>query len=139
MKQTNDTQKAPLQEGGVVYAVLLCGLDKFEPGHLKRALKDNPQEITKLKVFYVGQTGLTAQQRYEQHRAGYKAGRKWVMNYGVRLIPLDEKYPDFGRGVSDTLAKKIYWLSKRSKADPVARELKVAEILRSQGFCVISH
>lgn len=60
----------------------------------------------------MGQTGLTTQQRYEQHRAGYMARRKWVMNYGVRLIPLDEKYPNLGRGVSGALAKKIYVLSK---------------------------
>jgi len=139
MKKTNDEKKVPRLEGSVVYAVLLCGLDKFEAGHQKRALRDNPQEITKLKVFYIGQTGRTAQERYEQHLAGYKAGRKWVMNYGVRLIPLDEKYPELGRGVPDALAKKIYWLSKRSKSNAAARELKVAELLRGQGFCVISH
>jgi hypothetical protein len=118
---------------------MLRPLVEFEPGHLKRAMKDNPQKITKKRVFYVGQTSRTALERYEQHKSGYKAGRKWVKNYGHFLVPLDEKYPNLGRGISESLAKEIYRLSRRSKADPTIREAKVAQLLRDQGFCVISH
>lgn len=125
--------------GSIVYAVMLDSLDKFTSGHKVRVLKDNSHKITKLRVFYVGQTSRTAQERYEQHLAGYKAGRKWVINYGKRLVPLDEKYPDLGRGISESLAKEIYRLSRRSKADPRIREAKVTQLLRDQGFCVISH
>jgi len=129
----------PRNLGSIVYAVMLRPLDEFEPGHLRRAIKDNPQEITKKRVFYVGQTSRTAEERYEQHKSGYKAGRKWVKNYGHFLVPLDEKYPDLGRGISESLAKEIYRLSRRSKADPRIREAKVTQLLRDQGFCVISH
>jgi hypothetical protein len=125
--------------GSIVYAVMLRPLDEFEPGHLRRVKKDNPQEITKMRVFYVGQTSRTAHERYEQHLAGYKAGRKWVQKYNQRLVPLDEKYPDLGSGISESLAKEIYRLSRRSKVDPRIREAKVTQLLRDQGFCVISH
>ena len=129
----------PRNSGSIVYAVMLRPLDEFEPGHLKRVKKDNPQEITKLRVFYVGQTSRTAHERYEQHLAGYKAGRKWVQKYNQRLVPLDEKYPDLGSRISDSLKREIYRLSRRSKADPRIREAKVTQLLRDQGFCVISH
>ena len=35
---------------------------------------------------YVGQTGMSPEERFEQHLAGYKASR-WVKNFGVRLRP----------------------------------------------------
>lgn len=127
------------RKGSIVYAVMLRSLEEFEPGHKKRVMRDNPHQITKKRVFYVGQTSRTAHVRYEQHLAGYKAGRKWVKNYGHFLVPLDEKYPNLGRGISESLAKEIYRLSRRSKADPRIRESKVAQLLRDQGFCVISH
>jgi len=133
------TAKKIRHNGTIVYAVMLRPLVEFEPGHLKRVKKDNPQEITKLRVFYVGQTSRTAEQRYEQHKSGYKAGRKWVINYGKHLVPLDVPNPNLGRGISESLAKEIYRLSRRSKADPRIREAKVAQLLRDQGFCVISH
>jgi hypothetical protein len=129
----------PRKSGSIVYAVMLRPLDDFEPGHLKRAMRDNPQEITKKRVFYVGQTSCTAQERYKQHLVGYKAGRKWVQKYNQRLVPLDEKYPDLGSRISDSLKSEIYRLSRRSKAEPRIREAKVAQLLRDQGFCVISH
>ena len=125
--------------GSIVYAVMLDPLDKFTSAHKARVLKDNSHKITKLRVFYIGQTSRTAQERYEQHRLGYKAGRKWVINYGKHLVPLDEPNPNLGRGISESLAKEIYRLSRRSKADPTIREAKVAQLLREQGFCVISH
>jgi len=131
--------QSELRQGSIVYAVMLRPLDEFEPGHLKRVKKDNPQEITKKRVFYVGQTSRTALERYDQHKSGYKAGRKWVQKYNQRLVPLDEKYPDLGSRISDSLKSEIYRLSRRSKADPKIREAKVTQLLRDQGFCVISH
>jgi hypothetical protein len=35
---------------------------------------------------YVGMTGLTPDQRFMNHKAGYKAS-KWVRKYGIGLLP----------------------------------------------------
>lgn len=39
------------------------------------------------KDVYVGMTGLTPEERYANHKRGYKAGKKIVMRYGVKLLP----------------------------------------------------
>ena len=36
---------------------------------------------------YVGQTGLTPEERFANHKAGLKCGRGWVRDFGVRLLP----------------------------------------------------
>ena len=35
---------------------------------------------------YVGQTGLTAKQRYRRHKRGEQAGKKWVTRFGIGLL-----------------------------------------------------
>lgn len=35
---------------------------------------------------YVGQTSLPIYERYSQHKEGFRAGRKWVMKYGIGLM-----------------------------------------------------
>ena len=39
------------------------------------------------KDVYVGMTGLTPEERYANHKMGYKAGKKIVTRYGVKLLP----------------------------------------------------
>jgi predicted GIY-YIG superfamily endonuclease len=36
---------------------------------------------------YVGLTGKTPEERFKQHKAGIKAGKKYVYRYGTRLLP----------------------------------------------------
>ena len=44
------------------------------------------------KDVYVGMTGLTPKERFARHKRGYQAGRGYVRDYGVRLLP--ELYED---------------------------------------------
>lgn len=136
MEPTEDrSQEAP---GSIVYAVLLVGLDGFKPGDRKSVAEKNPQAVTKLKVYYVGQTSRPFEVRYQQHLDGIKAGRGWIRKYKVRPVRLDEGVADFGRGVSPEVRKQIARLSRRQMGDPRIREAKVAALLRSEGFAVIS-
>lgn len=59
-----------------------------EPGFLK----ENPHHDRDKACLYVGQTGLDPQERYANHKKGYKAN--WlVRRYGRRLRPdLYERY-----------------------------------------------
>jgi hypothetical protein len=84
--------------GSIVYAVLLVGLDGFKPGDRKSVQEKNPQPITKLRVYYIGQTSRPFEVRYQQHLTGIKAGRGWIQKYKQRPVPLDEGEADFGRG-----------------------------------------
>lgn len=43
-------------------------------------------ETTELGL-YVGMTGLSPIQRYQNHKADHQAGRGWVRDYGVGLLP----------------------------------------------------
>jgi hypothetical protein len=113
---------------------MLMPLEKFTLAHQERVLKDNPQEITKKRVFYVGQTSRSAHERYEQHLTGIKAGRRWVMNYGIRLVSLDDYNFDLGRGISESLKKELYRLSRRSKVDPRIREAESSPASSKSGF-----
>jgi len=68
---------------------------------------------------YVGETGLTPEVRFEQHRAGHKASR-WVKRYGVRLRP--DLYADQP--------------PLRSKAESVAYEAWLFAYLKATGWPV---
>jgi hypothetical protein len=124
--------------GSIVYAVLLVGLDGFKPGDRKSVQEKNPQPITKLRVYYIGQTSRPFEVRYQQHLTGIKAGRGWIQKYKQRPVPLDEGEADFGRGVSPAIRRQIARLSRRQLSDPKVREAKVASLLRGAGFAVIS-
>jgi predicted GIY-YIG superfamily endonuclease len=68
--------------------------------------------------YYVGMTGLTPEQRFENHKAGIKAARV-VRRCGVRLVP------------------KLYaHLNPMSFAEAVAMEMRLAEELRARGYQV---
>jgi predicted GIY-YIG superfamily endonuclease len=68
--------------------------------------------------YYVGMTGLTPEQRFENHKAGIKAAGV-VRRFGVRLVP------------------KLYaHLNPMSFAEAVAMEVRLAEELRALGYQV---
>ena len=60
----------------------------------KRMQKANPGCRSDLPPLYVGQTGLTPEERFAKHRSGVKAN-PYVRDHGVRLRP--DLYGGFGR------------------------------------------
>jgi hypothetical protein len=136
MEPTEDrSHEAP---GSIVYAVLLRPLDELRPGDRKTVQERNPQALTKRKIYYVGQTSRPFEVRYQQHLNGIKAGHGWIRKYKLHAVRLDEGEADLGRGVSPAIRKQIARLSRRQLSDPKVREAKVAALLRSEGFAVIS-
>ena len=65
-----------------VYVVLL------DPtaGRLRAVRADNPRRDPKKPCVYVGMTGLTPEERFENHKAGIKAASV-VKRHGLRLLP----------------------------------------------------
>ena len=123
----------------IVYAVRLDYFGKMSKKDQQRLIDANPQADKKAPVFYVGQTSLEAWQRYENHRNGHKAGHGWVKKYGQHLIRVDEWKQDFGVALPEQTIKAAWQLARRSKVDHIEREKAVAELLRAQGYYVISH
>jgi hypothetical protein len=68
---------------------------------------------------YVGQSFSTPEDRFKQHKAGYKASR-FVRDYGVRLLP--------------RLYKACGPYATREEAED--GEARLAARLRGKGFCV---
>jgi hypothetical protein len=65
-----------------VYVILL------DPAVLRHSsvLRLNPERDPAKPCLYVGMTGLPIEERFENHKAGYKAA--WVVEkYGVQLLP----------------------------------------------------
>jgi len=68
--------------------------------------------------YYVGMTGLTPEERFENHKNGVKSASV-VRRYGERLVP------------------KLYaHLNPMSYAEAAAMEVKLAEELRARGYQV---
>ena len=68
--------------------------------------------------YYVGMTGLTPEQRFENHKKGLKAARV-VTKYGVRLVP------------------KLYaHLNPMPYEKAAAMEVFLADSLRKRGYAV---
>ena len=127
-----------LQGTTILYAVRLDYFGKFSKKDQERLVEANPRAKTKAPVFYVGQTTLQAWERYENHRNDHKASR-WVKKYGQGLIRVDEWAPDFGVALPKKAIRAAWDLARRSKADPIEREKELAELLREQGYFVISN
>ena len=69
---------------------------------------------------YVGQTALTADQRFAQHKSGVKAS-KWVTKYGLRVLP------ELAQGYGEMA----------TVAESEAAEVELAQTLRVEGrWCV---
>lgn len=97
-----------------VYVVLLDAAVARRPS-VRRA---NPQRDAAKPCVYVGMTGLAPEERFENHRNGYKSA--WVVEkYGVRLMP------------------ELYEFLNPMPFDAAAQmEKELAEDLRAQGYTV---
>jgi hypothetical protein len=84
----------------------------------KRFVKANPDYISGKPCYYIGMTGLTTEERFANHKAGYKAC-KLVKKYGLHLA-----------------RKKFEHIPLLSLSDAQAKEVAHAEHLRSQGYAV---
>jgi len=52
----------------------------------KKFKSANPDFKEGMKCFYVGMTGLSPEERFEQHKKGYKSN-KYVKGFGIALRP----------------------------------------------------
>ncbi len=83
-----------------------------------RFLQENPEHNPMMPCLYVGMTGRDPQERYANHKKGYKANR-FVKRYGRRLRPhLYERY------------------NPMTYEDAERREVELAEELRTMGYAV---
>lgn len=97
-----------------VYVILL------EPGagKIRNVRSANPHSDSKMPCVYVGMTGLTPEERFANHKAGYKAA-PLVQRYGIRLLP--ELYAHLNPMPFEAAAQM---------------EKDLAEDLRSEGYLV---
>lgn len=102
------------------YHVYVVKLDGTVLNH--RAFRAaNPSHHPLKACVYVGMTGLTPEERFAQHKRGYKSG-KYVRHYGQRLLPhLYERY------------------NPMTFEEAARREGMLARHLRRQGFAVWQH
>ena len=102
------------------FNVYVVELDK-EVLSIPKFVKANPDHDPNKACFYVGMTGLTPQERYENHKAGHKANR-YVRKYGLWL------------------RKKMYQKhNPMTRNDAVEKEKDLAEELRAKGHAVWQH
>jgi hypothetical protein len=97
-----------------VYVVELDGAVWEEP----RFRKANPHCEAGCRCFYVGMTGLSPGERFENHLKGHK-GNRLVREYGLRLCPL--LYEEY---------------NPLSYIDACEMEAELARILRGRGHAV---
>ena len=85
----------------------------------RKVQKVNPNRKPSKPCAYVGITGRTPEERFEQHKSGYKASR-YVREYGIRLMP------------------RLYRRFNPMKyEDAVAMEKELARRLRKRGYTVL--
>ena len=72
---------------------------------------------------YVGQTGLSVEERFKQHAQGYRSNRF------VRL---------YGRGLLMRFMQEKYWPPQTTTSKAEAAERRRADSLRKRGFAVYS-
>lgn len=97
-----------------VYVVLLDAKAAKD----RKILKANPKRDKSMPCIYVGMTGLTPEERFENHKSGIKAARV-VQKFGVRLLP--EVYECFNPMPFEVAVKM---------------ETELAEELRESGYTV---
>lgn len=83
-RRTLRTLRARLESGHHhhVYVVLLAPA----AGRLRRVRAANPDRNPRLPCVYVGMTGLTPEERFQNHQQGIKSVAV-VKRYGLRLMP----------------------------------------------------
>ena len=94
---------------------------ELDPSVLKarKVKNENPDYIEGMGCLYVGQTARTPEERFEQHKEGYKSNR-YTKKYGVRLRPdLYERYNP---------------INTRERAEEM--EERLAAKLRTRGYAV---
>ena len=86
--------------------VYVVELDKKVLKNAKFA-KANPNHKWWKPCVYVGMTGLTPEERFENHKKGYRAS-KWVRDYGKRLKPrLYKRYNPMTRSEAEKMEKEL--------------------------------
>ena len=84
----------------------------------KKFAKANPNPDLSMPCLYVGRTGKTPEERFENHKKGYKSSR-FVRRYGIKLLP------------------KLYEHLNPMTSDEVEiMEVKHAKNLKEQGYAV---
>ena len=84
----------------------------------RRFAAANPDRDPSKPCLYVGATGLSPEERFENHKAGYKANR-YVERYGLKLRP--ELYEEY---------------NPLSYEDAREMETELAAMLREKGYAV---
>ena len=97
-----------------VYVVLLDAKAAKD----RKLLKANPRRDKSKPCVYVGMTGLTPEERFQNHKSGIKAARL-VQKFGLRLLP--ELYECFNPMPFEAAAEM---------------ERELAEELQSAGYTV---
>ncbi len=80
--------------------------------------KANPGRDGGCVCYYVGMTGLSPEERFENHKEGYKSNL-YARKYGLRLCPL--LYEEY---------------NPLSYSDAQEMEIELARILRRRGYAV---
>ncbi len=85
----------------------------------KRFMEKNPDARADKPCVYVGMTGRTAEERFDQHKRGYKANR-YVRQFGIRL------------------RRRLYanYQGMATHAEALAAEERLARRLRKRGYAV---
>ena len=99
------------------FMVYVIKLDPTVLDH-RKFLDDNPSYQSGKDCYYVGMTSSTPEERYKQHKAGYKACR-FATVYGLELMPA-----------------RFAQVNPRTYEDAVRHERKVAKRLKKQGYGV---
>jgi len=100
------------------YNIYVIELDP-EVLDVRKFREANPDYVEGMNCLYVGQTAAMPEERFEQHKEGYKANR-YARRYGRRLRPdLYERYNP---------------ISSRERAENM--EEAIAQRLRARGYAV---
>lgn len=100
-----------------IYVIELDESVKSNPSFQRK----NPDMNYELVCFYVGSSWYSPEERFEQHKRGYKSSR-WVRNYGIRLRPdIYEEYMPFDRSDYAKNAESLLALYLRLKGHGVAQ------------------
>lgn len=99
------------------HSVYVVELDPAVRGRVKLQ-RENPDADPEKPCVYVGMTGLAPEERFENHKAGYK-GSPVVRDFGIRLLP----------ELSEGLENLPYDLAVRAEED-------LAAYLRQNGYFV---
>lgn len=80
---------------------------------IKRFRVKNPNSNPEKSCFYVGMTGLSPEERFANHKRGYK-GNYYVRKYGIGLRP--DIYEDFNPMSYEDAGKIEYILASELRA-----------------------